>query len=107
MQRHAIAIELDYLGQPYDICRIIWLELRERMVLAGFRMEGRLFTIALPRDEAVQLARSTLEGIAEEMPLPAETIYTYIRDFYCFDHATFVNLLYPAIDATAFQIEEQ
>ena len=106
MKRYAFSIELNYLGQPYDICRIIWLELRERMIEAGFRCEGRLFTIAVPHAEAVQHARSVLESISDDMALPEGNIYAYVRDFYCFDHTTYLNLLYPTLDQPGFRLEE-
>lgn len=92
--RYGIMINLDYDSYPYDDCRDIWNQIRTRMVDAGFRIEGRLFTIAVPSEEACDLAKAVLDEINLEMG-PDKDVYIFLKEFYGYDHTETVNLLLP------------
>ena len=92
---YAVVINLDYESYPYDECRELWSLIRQRMVAAGFRNDGRLFTIELPAEEATTLARSVMDEI-ESMPRYRDNLYNdYVKEFYGYDHDSSVNLLLP------------
>ena len=58
--RYAITINLDYDCFQHEDCRHVWQSIRNRMVEAGFRIEGRLFTIHQSPEDACALARSVI-----------------------------------------------
>lgn len=93
--RYAIVINLDYDTNPAEDCSRFWRLLHDRMVAAGFRSEGRLFTIELPAADACALARATVEALDHEPFLTATGAYTYLKEFYGYDHSETVNLLLP------------
>ena len=95
--RYGIMINLDYDANPYDECRDIWQAIRNGMVEAGFRIEGRLFTIQMPVEDAAALARSVIDSINQDVILEHD-IYSYLKEFYGYDHSQTVNLLLPSPD---------
>lgn len=92
--RYGIMINLDYDSYPYDDCRDIWNQIRNSMVEAGFRIEGRLFTIAVSGEEACKLAKAVLDEVNQDM-LPNKDLYVFLKEFYGYDHTATVNLLLP------------
>ncbi len=100
--RYGIMINLDYDSYPYDDCRDLWNQVRNSMFEAGFRVEGRLFTIAEPGKEARELARAVLDNINQET-FPEKDIYDYFKEFYGYDHSETVNLLLPPSEGLELQ----
>lgn len=103
--RYAVVVNLDYETHPAEQCRLLWDEIESHMVAAGFRCDGRIFTIDLPEAEAAQRARAVIESL--EMPhrdFYHKRIYNYLRDFYGFDLACTTNLMLPPADQ--IEIEE-
>ena len=96
--RYAIVINLDYDSHPYDNCKLLWDEIKDKMIQAGFRGEGRIFTVNLPEREACDLARSIIEAMEEHQDFHAKRVFRYIKDFYGFDTAHTTNLLVPPTD---------
>lgn len=92
--RYGIMINLDYDTNPYEECRQIWQAIRNAMVEAGFRIEGRLFTIQMSVEEASALARSVIDNVNHSVILEHD-IYTFMKEFYGYDHSYTVNLLLP------------
>jgi hypothetical protein len=93
---YAIIINLDYASHPEESCKAVWQEIRLRMLEAGFRCDGRSFTICRDEDEACQLARDVIESIEQHMDYHDKRIFLYIKEFYGFDMAGTTNLLLPA-----------
>ncbi len=94
----AIVINLDYTAFPQDHCRRVWAAIRDAMVEAGFRHEGRLFTIQAGADEACARAWEVLESIDTTAILGAEArrdLCSMLKEFYGYDHSQARNLLLP------------
>ena len=104
MQQYAIVINLDYASYPYDECRRLWAEITERMVHAGFRTDGRLFTTIKPEDEACELARQVVDSLECLEEFEGRLINDYIKEFYGYNHSSSVNLLLPPV--AGIEIEE-
>jgi hypothetical protein len=96
--RYAIIINLDYVSHSEDACQILWTDIRERMINAGFRCENRIFTIESDEDTACKLARDVIESIEEYKEYQDKRIHRYLKDFYGFDMACTTNLLVPPAD---------
>jgi len=95
--RYGIMINLDYDTHPYAECRDIWLAIRNAMVDSGFRIEGRLFTINMPVEEAGKFACSIIDEVNQSI-MPDHDIYSFLKEFYGYDHTQTVNLLLPSTD---------
>jgi len=95
--RYGIMINLDYDSNPYDHCREIWQSIRNGMVEAGFRIEGRLFTIQMPPEDACELARSVIEQVDSNLSY-SSGIFAYLREFYGYDNSNTINLMLPPSD---------
>ncbi len=96
---YAVIINLDYASHPEEICKELWQEIRQHMMAAGFRCDGRVFTISKNENEACQLARDVIENIEQHMDYHEKRIFLYIKEFYGFDMASTTNLLLPADDS--------
>lgn len=96
--RYAIVINLDYDTNPAEQCRAVWRLLHGRMVEAGFRSEGRLFTTELGSAEACTRARKVVEELDRDPFLTGAGAYSYLKEFYGYDHTETVNLLLPPRD---------
>ena len=93
--RFAIVINLDYDTNPEEICRRLWIEIRDAMMDAGFRLEGRLFTIEESEEVACDLARDIIERLNGSDFMVDQDIYNFLKEFYGYDHSRTVNLLLP------------
>lgn len=92
----AILINLDYQHAPYDECRQIWEKIRHNMVAAGFKFNGRLFTIDLPQErEAFMRARKAVESIEEHLDFEDRHLHRYLKDFYGFRYENLRDMLPP------------
>lgn len=104
--RYAVIINLDYESQPEESCRELWREIRDRMVNAGFRRDGRIFTIdANTEDEAYNLARNVIDEIENHMDFHEKRVFLFLKDFYGIDMSCTTNLLLPP--ATAIELDEE
>ena len=92
--RYAIVINLDYDTNPAEDCRQVWRLLHDHMVEAGFRPEGRLFTIESAAADACARARRVVDGLDGEPFLTGTGAYNYLKEFYD-DSSGTVNLLLP------------
>lgn len=92
---YAIVVNLDYASQPEEDCRELWRDLRQRMQQAGFRCDGRTFTIETGENEASSLARSIIDDIDASREANAPSVFMYLKDFYGFDMDCTTNLLLP------------
>ena len=92
--RFGIVINMDYAHHPRGLLLDLFQRIRSAMETNGFRLDGRVFSITLPGNEASALARNVLEEIDSELILN-ESIYGYIKEFYGFDIGTVKNLLLP------------
>ncbi len=95
--RYGIMINLDYDTHPYEECRDIWLDIRNAMVEGGFRIEGRLFTIEMPVEDAGKLACSIMEEVNKNV-ITDRDLFDFLKEFYGYDHTQTVNLLLPPTD---------
>lgn len=102
--RQAIVINLDYGSLPYEKCHSVWNKIASNMTAAGFRPEGRLFTIGKQRGEAFQLARDVIDRMEEQRDFYEKEIHLYLKEFYGFDMEDSVNLMLPPMES--FEINE-
>ncbi len=93
--RYAIVINMDYDSFNADDCKNVWNKIRSTMVEAGFVVDKRLFTIDLPGLQACERARQVIEGLSQGKHTEGADLYTYMKDFYGYDHSYSVNLLLP------------
>jgi len=97
--RQAIVINLDYGSHPYEQCHSVWGQIASNMTAAGFRPEGRLFTIGKNRKEAFELARNVIDKLEDERDFYDKEIHLYLKEFYGFDMEDSVNLMLPPMDS--------
>ncbi|MGE0080262.1 MAG: hypothetical protein AB7U81_03085 [Thiohalomonadaceae bacterium] len=103
--RYAINLNLDYASHPQAEVKNLFREIREDFIQAGFRQDGRLFTIALPEAEACRLARDIVENAARRNGLG--DAYCYVKEFYGFNFDRANNLLLPSVsDIGVVDMEE-
>lgn len=96
--RYAIVINLDYDSNPAMDCHRAWDMIRTQMQAAGFRLEGRLFTTELASEDACAAARVVMNGLDEHPALAPGGVFTFLKEFYGYDHSHSVNLLLPPSD---------
>lgn len=97
--RYAIVINLDYETFYADDCLFIWGKIKQEMMHSGFIMDKRLFTIDRSEQDACSLAREVIDKLSKSGNLKGADIFSYIRDFYGYDHSDSVNLLMPVSDS--------
>ena len=100
---YTIEFELDYGNQPEAELQVIWNLVRARLLSAGFRSDGRRFTIKRPSAQARKLARRTIEQVAKRLASQGQDLYPYIRDFYGYPTTCAENLLVASPDAIEVQ----
>lgn len=96
---YAIVINLDHDSHPEHVCHFLWNEIKEKMLAAGFRRDGRMFVINLPPPEACRLARAAIDSIEDHLEYHRKHLYKYLREFYGFPLEARVNLLVPPLDS--------
>ncbi|MCK9532141.1 MAG: hypothetical protein M0R77_16510 [Gammaproteobacteria bacterium] len=94
--RYAINLNLDYASHEHGQVKALFQRLRSDLIEAGFRQDGRLFTIELPEAEACGLARNVIEATSRQQGFG--DIYAFVKEFYGFDFETANNLLLPPAD---------
>ena len=95
---YAIVINLDYENNPEDVCQELWEVIKAGMLVAGFRLDNRVFTINLENQEAANLARGVIEGLDGHLDFDKKRVFRYLTDFYGYDMAHTRNLLVPGSD---------
>lgn len=95
---YAIVINLDYRNQPQKACAFLWREICERMLAAGFRLDGRTFLTNLPAGEACRLAREVVEGLEDHLDYHRKHLHKYLKEFYGFPAEARTNLLLPPVE---------
>jgi len=95
---YAIVINLDHDVHPDDVCRFLWNEIAEKMLEAGFRIDGRSFVINAPPREACRLARAVIDSMESHLDFHRKHIYKYIKEFYGYPAEARTNLLLPPLD---------
>lgn len=93
--RSAVVINFDIHHVNHDVTGLLQRNVTRLMVDAGFRCEGRFFTINLPVEQASARARSVIDSIDPNQDDLNKTVFRYISDFYCFQMKNIVNLLIP------------
>jgi hypothetical protein len=100
--RYAINLNLDYDSHPHATVKGLFRHIRDGLIQAGFRRDGRLFTVEMPGEEACLLARQVVETAAGQAGI--DDVTPFIKEFYGFDFDAAVNLLLP--DAEEISVEE-
>jgi hypothetical protein len=95
---YTIEFDLDYDTHPGDEVRAVGNALRAALLRSGFRADGRRFRINRPPHLARQLARQTMEEVAQRLARQGRSLYRYIRDFYGYPSTCADNLLLPPTD---------
>lgn len=95
---YAIVINLDYENNSEQICQEIWDVIKARMLLAGFRLDNRVFISSREDKEASELARSVIEGMEEHLEFDKKHIFRFLKDFYGYSMDLRTNLLIPSND---------
>ncbi|MDY6978411.1 MAG: hypothetical protein SV201_00905 [Pseudomonadota bacterium] len=96
---YTIEFDLDYGNQPESELHDIRNLVRARLLSAGFRSDGRRFTIKRPPAQARELARQTIEQLAKHLATRDQDLYHYVRDFYGYPTTCAENLLVASPDA--------
>ncbi len=94
--RYAINLNLDYASHQYGQVKALFQRLRNDLIEAGFRQDGRLFTIELPEAQACGLAKEIIEATAQHGGFG--DVYAFVKEFYGFDFERANNLLLPSAD---------
>lgn len=103
---YAIVINLDYETHNVTVVKPLFNAIKQAMMDAGFVLDGRYFKTDLEHDAACDLAREVIEQLNSEFQTNGESIYGYIKDFFCFDISQVTNLLMPPeSDITVEELE--
>ncbi len=87
---YGIVVNVDYESYEYEICHLLWTEIKSKMLAAGFRLEGRTFVTDLGEDAACARAREVIASIEGRFKFQPRRISRYVKDFYGLplDHRT-------------------
>ncbi|WP_139023101.1 hypothetical protein [Chitinimonas sp. BJB300] len=100
----AFVVNLDYLGLPYDTCRMFWLIIERAMLDAGFELDGREF-IAPNKQAAIKLARAVMAKLEPTFESLGYSRFEAVREFYCYKRRSRIDLnIADAVDS--FDVEE-
>ena len=92
----AIIINLDYDQHSNADCRRIWHEIEQRMLLAGFVKNNRLFLTSQNCDAACQQAKSVVAEIDDLLAAEGVDVFGAIREFYGLEYRQINDLLSPS-----------
>ncbi|OGI41638.1 MAG: hypothetical protein A2150_02050 [Candidatus Muproteobacteria bacterium RBG_16_64_11] len=105
--RYAVIIDLDYVNNPYEVCKAIWVTIRDEMLKQGFYPDGRRFVISAPKDEACRRARAAMELVEARLEHLEKCLPNYLKTFYGFRLDCVVSLLVASADDIQVQEPEQ
>lgn len=91
----AITINLDYLLCSLETCQATWKVLHEVFVKAGFQLQERLFTIALPQQAANARAERAIEEAAALLQLQDIVLGDVLRSCHAFEYQALTTLEIP------------
>jgi hypothetical protein len=100
--RYAIVINMDYAHYPHSRMAALFRRICNVMKHHGFRLDGRIFTIAQSPEKAGTMARRALDEV--DAGLGGESLYACLREFYGFELGAVSNLLRP--DNAGLCVEE-
>lgn len=100
---YAIVINLDYLSHQKKDCNFVWNLIKKDMLNAGFILDKRLLVSKSTQNEACHVARNVIEQLNSSKKMQGVDVYSYLKDFYGYDHSDSVNLLLP--DSDGFVVE--
>lgn len=95
---YAIVINLDYVSQAKENCAYVWKIIKQNMINSGFILDKRLLISKKTKLEACQAAREVINNLNTCNQLNGIDVYSYLKDFYGYDHSNSVNLLLPDED---------
>jgi len=96
---YAIVINLDHDAYPREVIQVLWREIQDHMLRAGFHADGRTFVINLPAADACALARRAVDDIEDHLEYHRKHLHKYMKDFYGFPVEAKTNLLMPPTEA--------
>jgi hypothetical protein len=96
---YTIEFDLDYGNHSDPELQEIWNLVRTGLLSAGFRSDGRRFSIKRPPAQARAIARQTIEQVANQLATRGQNLYRYVRDFYGYPTTCAENLLVASPDA--------
>ena len=102
---YAIVINLDYTSYHPQDCNMVWTAIRDTMIEAGFILDKRLLVSKQPKQLACEAARHVIEQLNRSKAVGGIDIYSYLKDFYGYDHSQSINLLLP--EPESFLVEVQ
>lgn len=79
--RYGVVINMDYPNHSHRDIAGLYRRIRDALKKEGFRMDGRVFTIERPAEQAGALAQRVLEELDGKME---GSLYSFIREFYGF-----------------------
>lgn len=91
----AVTINLDYLLCSSEACQATWKIMHHVFVRAGFELQERMFTIALPRELAAPLAEQTIREAADLLQLQDISLSDVLRACFTFEYQTLTTLDVP------------
>ena len=101
--RSGIVINFDYENNDMAVVQQLFEEVKDGLLLSGFRREDRLFTIELAADEACNLARLVVEYIESQRDASRDSIFMYLKEFYGFEMNNISNMMVPGSDGIEVQ----
>lgn len=101
--RYGIMINMDYEYHSHELAIALFEHIRHSLLQNGFRLDGRVLTIALPAGEVANLVRLVLDELDAQQAVSGHSIFNYIREFYGFDLESARNLLLPEPDVVAVE----
>jgi len=97
MKTYGVVINMDYAHQPVTICKELWKQISEKMLVEDFRIEKRMFMITTrqARENVYDKARNILECVDQDISADKNGIYHYLKDFFTVDMTGYVDLRFP------------
>jgi len=102
---YAIVINLDYTSFHYEDCNFVWSAIKDNMLEAGFILDKRLLVTKQAEDDACETARCVIEELNQSKGLLGIDIYSYMKEFYGYDHSDAVNLLLPTKESFIVELQ--
>ena len=96
---YTIEFDLDYGNYPGPELQEVWSLVRTSLLSAGFRSDGRRFTIKRSPAQARAIARQAIEQVEKCLAGRGQSLYRYVRDFYGYPTTCAENLLVASPDA--------
>ncbi len=102
---YAVVINLDYTSFHFEDCNFVWNAIKENMMEAGFVLDKRLLVSKGEEEQVCRTARDVIDDLNRSKELKGIDIYSYLKEFYAYDHSDAVNLLLPEKNAILLEIQ--